>query len=81
MKRSEAIKLIAKVVKTIRSGDKKASATNSAILHEEEYANFILHRLESVGMLPPEATVEKIINCGDGQKIETSTEHAWEDEE
>lgn len=80
MKRSEAIKLIAKVVKTIRSSDKKASATNSAILHEEEYANFILHRLEESGMLPPEATVEEWVDCGDGQRFEISTKHAWEKE-
>ena len=75
MKRSKAIKLIAKVVKTIRTSDKKASATNSAILHEEEYANFILHRLEESGMLPPETVVEEWIDCGDGQKLEISTKH------
>lgn len=80
MKRSEAIDIIAKVIKKIRINDVKAKATNSNILHEEEYADFILHRLEKEGMLPPEATVEEWIDCGDGQRFEVNTKHAWEKE-
>jgi len=43
-------------------------------------AERILKRLELIGMLPPEATVEKIINCGDGQKVKTIAGNIWEDE-
>jgi len=45
-----------------------------------EMAETILQVQESVGMLPPEATVEEWIDCGDGQRFEVNTKHAWEKE-
>jgi hypothetical protein len=43
-------------------------------------AKFILNEMIENGMLPPEATVEEWIDCGDGQRFEVNTKHAWEKE-
>ena len=74
MKRSEAIVHIVNVLRL--TGNHYCDDGR-----DEQDAERILKRLEQIGMLPPEATVEKIINCGDGQKLETNTGNIWEDEQ
>ena len=66
MKRSEMVDLIWKRLAPVGVGS--------------ETCEEILFIVEEAGMLPPEATVEKIINCGDGQKVETIAGNIWEDE-
>jgi hypothetical protein len=74
MKRSEAIAHIVNVLRL--TGNHFCDDGR-----DEQDAGRILKRLEVCGVLPPEATVEKIINCGDGQRVETITGNIWEDEE
>lgn len=81
MKRSEMIKLITDKLFYGKLAEKARLSGAMITDLAEKDAEAILKRLESVGMLPPESTVEKIINCGDGQKLETSTGNIWEDEQ
>ena len=46
----------------------------------EMLTEYFLLFAERYGMLPPVATVEEWIDCGDGQRFEVSTKHAWEKE-
>jgi len=75
MKKSEMLGKIASVIINYNE-------VGSVIKREKalEMAETILQVQESVGMLPPEATVEEWIDCGDGQRFEVNTKHAWEKE-
>lgn len=65
MKKSEMVKLVLK---------------ESLCLCNEVQVSDTIAILEKHGMLPPEATIEEWVDCGDGQRHEISTKHAWEPE-
>ena len=65
MKKSEMVKLVLK---------------ESLCLCNEVQVSDTIAILEKHGMLPPEATIEEWIDCGDGQRHEIGTKHAWEPE-
>jgi hypothetical protein len=65
MKKSEIVKLVLK---------------ESLCLTTEIQVSDTISILEKHGMLPPEATVEEWVDCGDGQRHEVNTKHAWEPE-
>jgi hypothetical protein len=65
MKRSEMVKLVLK---------------ESLCLCTEAQVIDTLNILQKHGMLPPEATIEEWVDCGDGQRHEINTKNAWEPE-
>jgi hypothetical protein len=70
MKRSEAIEEIRKIL-----------AMNGKDNGYGELEEAILHQLESVGMLPPKACIERSVRVGDEERTAYHNTHEWESED
>ncbi len=80
MKRSDMIKFIVDKLFYGELAERARLSTGTITDLAEKDAEAILKELEKLGMLPPETTVEEWIDCGDGQRFEIITKHAWETE-
>ena len=70
MKRSEAVEEIRKIL-----------AMNGKDNGEGELEEAILHHLESLGMLPPRACIERSVIVGDEQRTAYHNTNEWEPED